>query len=86
MRAAVAAVRAKGAARVVAAVPVGSPAACREFEEEADETVCYQTVEPFYAVGTWYEDFSPTTDEEVQDLLSRATSLQERLGPVGPGR
>jgi predicted phosphoribosyltransferase len=30
------------------------------------------TPEPFHAVGFWYEDFSPTTDEEVQELLGRA--------------
>jgi predicted phosphoribosyltransferase len=86
MRAAVEAARAAKAARVVVAVPVASPAACREFEHLVDETVCGQTVEPFYAVGMWYEDFSATTDEQVQDLPSRATHIEERLGPVGPGR
>src|SRR5919199_6075702 len=29
------------------------------------------TPEPFVAVGLWYEDFSPTTDAEVRDLLER---------------
>ena len=86
MRAAVEAARAAEAARVVVAVPIASPAACREFEHLVDETVCGQTVEPFYAVGIWYEDFSPTSDEEVQDLLARATQVEQRPGPVGPGR
>ena len=31
------------------------------------------THDPFYAVGAWYEDFSQTTDDQVRDLLHRAT-------------
>ena len=38
-----------------------------------DEIVCAYTPEPFHAVGQWYEDFSQTTDEEVRDLLARAS-------------
>jgi predicted phosphoribosyltransferase len=72
MRAAVAALRRQGPARVVVAVPVGSPETCAEFQAEADEAVCARTPEPFYAVGLWYEDFSQTSDEEVRDLLERA--------------
>jgi putative phosphoribosyl transferase len=86
MRAAVEAVRAAGVTRVVVAVPVAAQSACREFEALVDEIVCGETVEPFYSVGTWYEDFAPTADEEVKDLLSRANSFEQRLGPVGPGR
>jgi predicted phosphoribosyltransferase len=72
MRAAVAALRKLGPGRVVVAVPVGAPETCAEFRGEADEVVCGQTPEPFYAVGIWYEDFSQTTDEEVRELLERA--------------
>jgi len=72
MRAAVAALRQQGPAKIVVAVPVGAPETCAEFEEEADETVCARTPVPFYAVGLWYGDFSQTTDEEVHDLLERA--------------
>jgi predicted phosphoribosyltransferase len=72
MRAAVAALRRQGPARVVVAVPVGAPEACADFRYEADEAVCARTPEPFEAVGQWYADFSPTTDDEVRDLLGRA--------------
>jgi putative phosphoribosyl transferase len=72
MRAAVAAVRQQGPARVVVAVPVGAPETCAELREEADETVCAITPDPFYAVGLWYEDFSQTSNEEVRDLLEQA--------------
>lgn len=72
MRAAVAALRRQDPARIVVAVPVGAPETCAEFQEEADEAICAQTPDPFYAVGLWYRDFSQTTDEEVRELLERA--------------
>jgi len=72
MRAAVDAVRAWGPARVVVAVPVGAADTCSELKALADEVVCGATPEPFYGVGSWYDDFSQTSDEEVKDLLNRA--------------
>ena len=60
MRAAVAAVRTRGPARVVVAVPVGASAACTELSSIADEVVCARTPEWFEAVGSWYRDFSQT--------------------------
>jgi putative phosphoribosyl transferase len=72
MRAAVAALRKQGPARIVVAVPVGAPETCAEFQDEADEAVCALTPQPFHAVGMWYGDFSQTTDEDVHDLLERA--------------
>ena len=72
MRAAVAALRRLGPARVVVAVPVGASETCEEFAGEADETVCAHEPEPFFAVGAWYDDFSQTTDDEVRDLLARS--------------
>jgi len=72
MRAAVAALRQRGVAKIVVAAPVGAPETCRELEQEADETICAITPEFFQAVGQYYEDFSQTSDEEVRELLSRA--------------
>jgi predicted phosphoribosyltransferase len=72
MRAAVKALRQRGVAKIVVAVPVGPPDTCREFEDEADETICASAPEFFQAVGQYYEDFSQTSDEEVRDLLARA--------------
>jgi putative phosphoribosyl transferase len=69
MRAAVQAVRQHTPARVVVAVPVGSPDTCQEFADLTDDTVCARTPKPFSAVGLWYLDFSQTTDEEVRMLL-----------------
>jgi predicted phosphoribosyltransferase len=72
MRAAVKALRQSGAAKIVAAVPVGPPDSCREIEQEADETICLSTPVLFQAVGQYYEDFSQTSDQDVRALLSQA--------------
>src|SRR5689334_5289515 len=48
MRAAVAALRAQGPARIVVAVPVASPDTCAELSREVDEIICAETPEPFY--------------------------------------
>jgi len=77
MRAAVRALRDKGAARLIIAVPTAAPQTCDEFRTEVDEIVCAITPDPFEAVGLWYEDFSQTTDAEVQDLLERAAARTE---------
>lgn len=74
MRAAVAALRRRGPAHIVVAVPTAAPSTCEGFRHEADECVCDITPEPFYSVGLWYEDFSQTTDDEVRDLLGRSAA------------
>lgn len=80
MKAAVQAVRARRPARIVVAVPVGSPDTCREFAGIADEIICVRTPEHFSAVGQWYLDFSQTTDDEVRTLLQRASETAARRG------
>ncbi|MFL5802539.1 MAG: phosphoribosyltransferase [Roseiflexaceae bacterium] len=72
MYAAVQALRQQQPASIVVAVPIAAPETCAELSEEVDEIICAVTPEPFHAIGLWYEDFSPTTDEEVRDLLARA--------------
>src|SRR6266850_4257881 len=72
MRAAVKALRQRGAAKIVVVVPVGPPDTCREFEDQADEVICASMPEFFQAVGQYYEDFSQISDDEVRELLARA--------------
>lgn len=74
MRAAALALRQQDPARLVIGVPVAAPETCDAFRDEVDDIVCALTPEPFYAVGLWYEDFSQTTDEEVQILLAKSTA------------
>ena len=70
MRAAVAAVRAVHPRSVVVAVPVGAAETCEELGRLADVVVCPHRPGDFRAVGLWYEDFTQTSDREVQDLLA----------------
>jgi len=72
MRAAVIGVRARQPARIIIAVPAASPELCDAFQFEVDEMICGLTPEPFYGLSRWYDDFSPTTDEEVRLFLKAA--------------
>jgi erythromycin esterase-like protein/predicted phosphoribosyltransferase len=74
MQAAIEALRQQNPARIVVAVPTASPETCEEMKTKADEVICAMTPEPFHAVGRWYQNFSQTTDEEVHDLLARAST------------
>lgn len=58
--------------RLVLAVPVGPPSTIARLEEVADEVVCPCRPDELVAVGAWYDDFRPTTDAEVRDLLAAA--------------
>jgi predicted phosphoribosyltransferase len=70
MVAAVRALRVAGAGRIVAAVPVGSPEACVAVRAEADDLVCPEVPADFMAVGLFYRDFDPPTDDEVRSMLA----------------
>src|SRR5581483_11340897 len=72
MRAAAAALRKAGAARIVIAVPVASSNTCDQLRAEGYEVVCATTPDPFFAVGQWYKNFDQTSDDEVRHLLERA--------------
>jgi len=75
MKAAAMALRERGPARVVVAVPVAAASTCVEFRQIVDEVVCAMSPEPFHAVGLWYEDFSQTSDQEVRELLVKAQQM-----------
>ncbi len=69
-RAALRAVRARGAARPVLAVPVAAAAAVDAVEKETGEVVTLVTSRRFRSVGEWYADFGQLTDADVLTLLS----------------
>jgi len=73
MMAAVRAARAAKPARLVVAVPVGPPSACRELASEADDVVCATMPPGFEAVGQVFADFHQVTDDEVRELLATPT-------------
>jgi putative phosphoribosyl transferase len=82
MRAAIEWSSVHGAARVIVAVPVASKPALEELEKnpDCDRVVCLYAPEPFYAVGVWYADFTPTSTEEVRELFERRRFEVEREG------
>ncbi|MGI8778491.1 MAG: phosphoribosyltransferase [Acidimicrobiales bacterium] len=61
--------RGPGPERLVVAVPVGASSTCRELARVADEVVCLLSPPRFDAVGRWFVDFAPPTDDEVRRLL-----------------
>lgn len=75
MKAALSAVRRRGPAKLIAAVPVASRSGCDALAEVADEVVCATTPEPFRAVGQWYRQFDQTTDDTVTELLGAAREI-----------
>jgi len=66
------ALRSQNPAHIVVAVPVAASETCERKRQEADDIVCVSTPEPIGAVGEWYDNFSQTSDKEVQALLDRA--------------
>jgi len=76
-RAAVRVARARGAERVVLAIPVAPPETVAALRADADDVVAVETPEPFFAIGGWYTDFSATSDAEVVELLRAARGGRE---------
>jgi putative phosphoribosyl transferase len=63
--------RAQGAMRVVAAAPIAPASVVIDLATVADKVVCPHTPRHFHAIGQWYDDFSPTPDDEVVEILQR---------------
>lgn len=72
METAVLSVRRQGPERVMVGVPVGSGHACDNLGLVADEVFCLWTPQDFWAVGQFYKDFTPVSDDEVRWLLDEA--------------
>lgn len=76
MLTAIAVIRRENPARIILAVPVAPLDALERVCLYADELVCLATPEPFRAVGYWYIDYAPVSDQEVSRTIARA---QERV-------
>jgi predicted phosphoribosyltransferase len=72
MIAALRAIRAKQPTKLIAAVAVAPPQILRRIAQEADEVVCLETPEEFWAVGQFFNDFSQVSDEEVIAILHQS--------------
>jgi len=80
--AAVRSLRQRGASRVILAVPVAAPQSAEALRRHTDELVCVEEPAELWAVGYWYEDFRPTTDEEVAALLAEYGETPPRTARV----
>jgi predicted phosphoribosyltransferase len=86
MQAACQVARALGAATIVVAVPVAPPEVVDEFRQVAESVVCLSSPWRFHSVGACYDDFSPTTEEDVIVLLAAADErCAAHEGPAPPG-
>lgn len=77
MLAGVRALRASGAARVAAAVPVCSPEGSARVEGACDELVCLARPEPFGHVGLWYRDFTRPDEGRIRELLEESERARD---------
>ena len=69
-RAALVALRRRGPARLVLAVPVAPADTLAELADEVDDIVCLRTPAPFHAIGLHYVDFRQLGDDEVLRILA----------------
>jgi putative phosphoribosyl transferase len=83
MRAALQYARRHGAREIVVAVPCASTRAAREFERTADRLVSLVVDPHFAAVGAYYRDFSPVSDDQVIAMLTGAPAPFTRVRDVG---
>jgi putative phosphoribosyl transferase len=60
--------------RILAAVPVAPANACDAIRREVDDFLCLEAPASFVAVGEYYRNFDPTSDDEVRNLLAQAQS------------
>lgn len=77
MRAALAYARRHGARDVTVAVPCASAQAAERFGKEADRFVGLIVDEAFMAVGAYYDDFSPVSDDDVVRMLTSTPPTTE---------
>ncbi|TVR04480.1 MAG: phosphoribosyltransferase [Phormidium sp. GEM2.Bin31] len=77
MLAAIASLESQAPSQVIVAVPLASPSIVEALGERVDEVICVATPHPFRYLGLWYEQFEPTSDEEVCQLLEASSSSSE---------
>jgi putative phosphoribosyl transferase len=69
---AISAVRTQHPLQIIVAVPVAPAETCSRLATQVDELVCLVAPELFFGVGHWYQDFSPSDENEVRELVKRA--------------
>ena len=62
--------------RLVLATPVASPESIEALRSDADEIVCLEAPEDFFAVGQFYRDFRQVSDDQVKAILAKETTAE----------
>jgi putative phosphoribosyl transferase len=78
MIASISACRSRGAASIIAAVPVMPSDRVEEFKKMCDELVFVMAAKNFSAVGQFYQEFGQTDDHEVISSMQTAASRMEQ--------
>jgi predicted phosphoribosyltransferase len=68
------ALKKRGAARLVVAVPVSPPDTVRRLAHEADEVICLMQPPDFWGISGFYVDFHQLEDDEVTRALEAAAA------------
>jgi len=72
-RAGIAALRKRGVARLVLAIPIAAPESVAEFQGLADEVITAETAPIRFGIGAFYRDFHQISDAEMLEMLTKAT-------------
>jgi putative phosphoribosyl transferase len=78
------ALKARGATRVILAVPVAPPGTGERLAGDFDEIVCLDQPHGFFGIGQFYVDFGQVGDEDVVELLESAREPWERAAAADP--
>ena len=65
-------------AKIILAIPVTSSGALRKVEDSVESSVILQIPGNFAAVGQFYSQFEPVTDEEMIQLTTKLSSLRRQ--------
>jgi len=65
-------IKAFGPKELILAIPCGSPSVLEKVQADYDKVICAQQSEDFWAVGQFYKDFRPVSDEEVRQLIAKS--------------
>ncbi len=78
MKAAISTLNVEGIEKLIVALPVAPPETAEELRQMADELICLETPAYFMAVGSYYQDFTQVTDEDVVEILERSRSKKNK--------
>jgi putative phosphoribosyl transferase len=78
LRAAITFVERQHPQKIVVAAPVAPASVCQALQQIVQEVVCLLTPELLHSIGLWYQNFLPTTDQEVCRLLAQAAQRQQK--------